>query len=169
MTTRMVSKNRAIVFLTAQLFFAFALALAFHSSAWAGEDHFTLRAKAEAGDPKAQDSLGLSYVLGLDDLDGPPDDAKVAHWYHLAAKQGDVNAQLTLGFLYEKGLGVPQDYGKAAHWYRLAAQQGFAHAQGWLGWLYANGQGVPQDYAKAASWLRLAAAPPVARSLLSTV
>ena len=153
MTTRTVSKNRAIVFLTAQLFFAFALAVAFHPSVWAGEDLSTLREKAEAGDPKAQKSLGLLYYNGQ----GVPQDyAKAASWFRLAARQGYSLAQYNLGLLYANGQGVPQDYAKAAHWYRLAANQGNTKAQTNLGFLYEKGQGVPQDYAKAAHWDRLA-------------
>ena len=154
MTTRTVSKNRAIVFLTAQLFFAFALAVAFHPSVWAGEDLSTLREKAEAGDPKAQKSLGLLYYNGQ----GVPQDyAKAASWFRLAARQGYSLAQYNLGLLYANGQGVPQDYAKAAHWYRLAARQGYSLAQKSLGLLYYNGQGVPKDYEKALHWWRLAA------------
>ena len=46
-----------------------------------------------------------------------------------AAEQGDADAQFTLGFRYEYGLGVPQDDAEAVRWYRLAAEQGNASAQ----------------------------------------
>ena len=72
------------------------------------------------------------------------------------AKQGDANAQYKLGFMYDKGLGVPQDYARAVEWYRKAAEQGVAGAQYNLGVMYYNGQGVPQDYAKAVEWYRKA-------------
>ena len=82
MATRRNSANRAIVFLTAQLFFAFALAVVFLPSAWAGENLSTLRAKAEAGDPKAQNNLGVLYEKGQ----GVPQNVvKARHWYRLAA------------------------------------------------------------------------------------
>ena len=154
MTTKTASMNRWIVFLTAQLFFSFALALAFHSSAWAGEDLSTLREKAEAGDPKAQKSLGLLYYNGQG---VPKDYEKALHWWRLAARQGNAKAQANLGILYYNGQGVTQDYAKSAHWDRLAARQGNAPAQVVLGFLYEKGQGVPQDFGKAASWYCLAA------------
>ena len=154
MTTKTASMNRGIVFLTAQLFFSFALALAFHSSAWAGEDLSTLREKAEAGDPKAQKSLGLLYYNGQG---VPKDYEKALHWWRLAARQGNAKAQANLGILYYNGQGVTQDYAKSAHWDRLAARQGNAPAQVVLGFLYEKGQGVPQDFGKAASWYCLAA------------
>ncbi len=73
------------------------------------------------------------------------------------AEQGDAVAQHNLGFMYEKGLGVPQDYAKALQWYRKAAEQGFAESQYNLGVMYAKGQGVPQDDAEAVGWYRKAA------------
>src|SRR5476651_768958 len=40
-----------------------------------------------------------------------------------AAEQGNSDAQLLLGKMYEKGEGVPQNYSEALKWYRLAAQK----------------------------------------------
>ena len=77
-------------------------------------------------------------------------------WLPLA-EQGHVNAQGTLGFLYDMGRGVKQDFGEAVKWYREAAEQGNAEAQYNLGNNYRNGQGVPQDYTEAIKWLRKAA------------
>ena len=73
------------------------------------------------------------------------------------AEQGDAVAQAGLGFMYEKGKGVPQDYAEALRWYRLAAEQGHAIAQVNLGTIYYQGWGVPQDYKEAVRWFRLAA------------
>ncbi len=39
------------------------------------------------------------------------------------AEQGNANAQFRLGFMYEKGLGVPQDYAQAHMWFDLAASK----------------------------------------------
>ena len=100
----------------------------------------------------AQTNLGDLYYIGQ----GVPQNyVKAAHWYRLAANQGDADAQSLLGVLYYNGQGVPQNYVKAAHWYRLAANQGDADAQSFLGDLYYNGQGVPQDYVKAYKWFIL--------------
>jgi TPR repeat protein len=74
------------------------------------------------------------------------------------AEQGDAVAQVNLGFMYEKGQGVPQDYAAAMSWYRRPAEQGDALAQHNLGLMYANGRGVPQDYIIGHMWLNLAAA-----------
>ncbi len=72
------------------------------------------------------------------------------------AEQGHASAQVSLGVMYNKGLGVPQDYQEAARWYRLAGDQGNAYAQNNLGYMYNHGQGVPQDYQEALRWYRLA-------------
>src|ERR1051325_1625270 len=53
------------------------------------------------------------------------------------ADQGDVRAELNLGWLYNIGSGVRQDYGEAARWWRKAADRGNAIAQTALGYLYA--------------------------------
>ena len=73
------------------------------------------------------------------------------------AEQGNAYAQCTLGWHYEKGLGVTQDYTEAVKWHRLAAEQGFADGQCGLGELYYGGEGVPHDYAEAIKWWKLAA------------
>jgi len=73
------------------------------------------------------------------------------------AEQGDAIAQLNLGFMYEKGWGVPKNYREAAHWYRKAALQGDAMAQFNLGFMYEKGWGVPKNYREAFRWYRKAA------------
>lgn len=62
-----------------------------------------------------------------------------------------------LGFIYERGQGVPADPATAVGWYRKAAAQGDVHAQFRLGFLYAYGRGVDRDDVEAAIWYRRAA------------
>ena len=108
-------------------------------------------------------SLGLATPVAA----GPSEDAGAAYnrgdyatalrlWLPLAV-QGDVFAQFALGFMYDKGRGVPSDGVEAVRWYRKAAEQGDAEAQASLGNMYAAGRGVPQDYAQAVRWYRKAA------------
>ena len=85
------------------------------------------------------------------------DNATALRLFRLLAEQGDARAQEYLGYMYRKGLGVPQDYALAVAWYRKAAEQGDAEAQGLLGYMYEEGQGVPQDYVQAHMWYNLAA------------
>ncbi len=70
----------------------------------------------------------------------------------LLAEQGDANAQLTLGLMYEKGERVPLDYKEAFKWYRKSAGQGHPTSQFLTGMFYLLGQGVPQHYIVGYAW-----------------
>lgn len=78
-------------------------------------------------------------------------------WLPLA-QQGDGNAQINLGFMYDYGYGVDQDTGRAAHWYRQSAEGGLAVAQFNLALMYAEGRGVEQSPVRASYWFQRAAA-----------
>jgi hypothetical protein len=73
------------------------------------------------------------------------------------AEKGNVAAQVNLGNLYMKGLGVEQNYHLAQHWYLRAAEQGERMAQTKLGILYYYGLGIAKDPAEAARWFQKAA------------
>ncbi len=73
------------------------------------------------------------------------------------AQEGDPDAQVSLGYMYQTGQFFDQSYSKAARWYRPAAEQDNALAQFALGELYARGLGLDQDYSAAAYWFRRAA------------
>ncbi len=84
-------------------------------------------------------------------------DSKLAAWLlRPLAEQGNAQAQIKLGWMYEKGQGVPQNDQEAVKWYRKAAQQGNAEAQSSLGAMYFEGKGVPQDNVRAYIWFDLA-------------
>jgi hypothetical protein len=74
-----------------------------------------------------------------------------------AADGGDANAQVHLGEIYEKGLGVEPDYAMAAQYFRKAADQGDSRAMINLGALYEGGRGVSRDMTQAMNWYRQAA------------
>lgn len=80
-------------------------------------------------------------------------------WLPLAEK-GDTLAQVYVGEIFEKGMGLPPDYATAAHWYRKAADQGSNRAQISLGFLYERGLGVNHDPVSALNWYRKAAGMP---------
>ena len=73
------------------------------------------------------------------------------------AKQGNAEAQVSLGNLYYNGKGVAQDYRQAAAWFQKAAEQGHANGQISLGNMYAIGLGVTKDDRQAAAWFQKAA------------
>ncbi len=99
---------------------------------------------------------GAGFDEGLAAHDRGDYATALREWRPLA-EQGNAKAQSDLGWMYSKGLGVPQDYAEAVQWYRKAAEKGDAFAQNNLGAMYGNGQGVPQDYVQAHKWYNLAA------------
>ena len=117
----------------------------------------------------------VQFALGVASAEGrgaSQDYAESAKWFYCAveqghvkaqaylrriAEQGGVQAQINLGVMYHKGIGVARDDKEAAKWIRLAAKQGDAQAQSNLGGMYHKGVGVARDYGEAAKWTRLAA------------
>ena len=69
------------------------------------------------------------------------------------AEQGNAEAQLMLGVMYARGIGVKQDDFEAVKWFRKAAEQGYANAQAILGFSYLLGQsGVQVNKSLAKEW-----------------
>ena len=114
----------------------------------------------------------LALVCGTLQADTPaPVDSFTQGWnafesghYHTAldywlplAKQGDPNAQLNIGLMYDTGRGLAVDSNQAVYWYRQSAENGLAAAQYNLGLMYRDGHGVEQDAQLANSWLERAA------------
>jgi len=73
-----------------------------------------------------------------------------------AAKKGNAEAQVHVGEIYEKGLGIIPDYELARLWYEKAAKQNNTRAEINLGYLYEKGLGVEKDLVKAINWYRKA-------------
>jgi TPR repeat protein len=112
-----------------------------------------LIAAAAAGDPAAAYEVGVRLTQRL----GPAGTEQAVRWLDRAAKAGIAPAQLVLGGIYEKGLGVGKDPQLARVYYLAAAQRGNAKAMHNLAVLYAQGIGGNPDYATAAEWFRKAA------------
>ena len=79
-----------------------------------------LRTRAEHGDADAQYRLGSMYDYGQGFLQDLQDDVEAVKWYRLAAKQNHVEAQLVLGYRYQRGEGVPRDHVLSYMWFDLA-------------------------------------------------
>lgn len=80
-----------------------------------------LRQLAKAGDANAQFALGVRYATGDEVVQ---DYSTAARWFSLAADQGHVVAQATLGAYYWAGRGVPENLQKAYFWSVLAEAGG---------------------------------------------
>ena len=79
-----------------------------------------------------------------------------AYLRHIA-EQGGVQAQINLGAMYHKGVGVARNDGEAVKWWRRAAGQGHVETQVNLGAMYYKGVGVARNDEEAMKWTRLAA------------
>src|SRR5258705_9202085 len=118
------------------------------------DPHRDLRARAAAGDAKAQLQLGFKYAIGEG---ATKDEREAVRLYRLAAEQGRADARARLGWMYETGRGVAKDEREAVRLYRLAADQGDADAQFNLGFMYETGRGIAKDQKEAVRLYRLAA------------
>ena len=112
-----------------------------------------LTAAAENGDAAAQLKLGMRYYET--GRGHQADYEEALKWFHLAADQGNAEAQARIGMMYHFGKGVPRDDAEAARWYLLAANGGYAWAQLQLFNMYQRGDGVPRDDQEARKWLKL--------------
>ncbi len=114
-----------------------------------------IRSRAAGGDAQAQFLMGEAYRTG----DGVVlSYQQAAAYYELAAEQGNADAMVELGALYQAGLGVKgQSFAKAAEYFEMAVNLGSPRGQVNLAGLYYNGTGVEQSYEKAAEYYRLAA------------
>lgn len=83
-----------------------------------------------------------------------PGDAKR---FEIQGLAGDANAQLALGLMELRGVGIPMDKQAAAKHIEDAANRGHPVAMNEIGNLYAVGAGVERDDAKATSWYQKAA------------
>ena len=113
-----------------------------------------LIALAAAGDPAAAYEVGIR----LSERPSAPGAGEQAIiWLERAAKAGLAPAQLTLGGIYENGLGVPKDLQRARVYYLAAASRGNARAMHNLAVLHAQGVDGKADHTAAAVWFRKAA------------
>lgn len=96
------------------------------------------------------------FVRGWDAYQSGNYKIALQYWLPLA-EQGNANAQLNVGLMYDIGQGVPVDQMRAATWYRQSAESGLAAAQYNLGLLYRDGEGVEQNSQLSNDWLERAA------------
>ena len=85
-----------------------------------------LQAQAEAGDPRAQFTLGYTHYYAKGVAENSVEGVK---WWSLSAQQGFAEAQWELGSAYATGRGIPQDVVTAYAWYHIAAANGHVKAK----------------------------------------
>lgn len=91
-------------------------------------------------------NLAYMYINGL----GVDKNVNLAiDYYTTAAKNGEIQAQLSLGKAYNLGIDVPQDYSKSLYWFNEAAEKNNPLAIYYIAQMYEYGQGVDIDSNKA--------------------
>jgi uncharacterized protein len=120
-----------------------------------GQEVGQLLKRAEAGNPDAQNQLGVFYSEGR----GVPQNyLEAKDWFKKAADQGHADAQVNLGTLYSLGQGATFSDQMALFWFQKAAEQRNALAFAKLGMMHERGRGVPQSLVDAHMWYNLSAA-----------
>ncbi len=97
---------------------------------WA-ESADSIRQLADQGNPQAQAKLASLYILGREGVE--KDEKQAAEWMEKAADHGLVEAQVVMGAMYDRGLGVLADRNKATQWYEKAAAKGHGTSLAILG------------------------------------
>jgi TPR repeat protein len=110
----------------------------------------SLSQRAEKGEPKAQFLVARDYHKAKN-----YDQALV--WYGKSAAQGYALAQTALGWMYEKGEGVPPNVPQALEWFRKAADQDEPAAENNLAVMYVRGEGTAIDLLQAKNLLQKSA------------
>jgi TPR repeat protein len=110
------------------------------------------QASAEAGDVYGYNNMGYAYQRGIG---VEPDLEQAIGWYERAAKGGQPNAPINLGFIYRQGgPGLAPDPQRAAFWFAEAASGGNPWGSVHLATLHAQGEiGPAPDPAQAAKLL----------------
>lgn len=96
----------------------------------------------------------IALSCGSNETSPRKDYQAAAHWFELAAKQGNASAKYELASMFEHGRGVPQDFSEAARLYKAAAEAHVEGATGMLGQLYIR----MKDPVSAHMWYNISAA-----------
>ena len=135
-----------------------------------------LEQAATPGKADAQYQLGLIYLTGKSGrgssdrgisekgVSDKGSSDKGIFYYRMAAEQGHVDAQYTLGVRYVLGEGVPKNDYEAHRWFKAAADQGVPKAMHNLALTYLYGMGTSQDQNQAEKWFRSASRDGVKKS-----
>ena len=110
---------------------------------------------ANAGQPAGYYRLGRVYELGRD---VEKDLFEAARQYQVAAEQGHVEAQYSLGLILSGAVpDSPHNARKSFSWYRKAAEQNHPMAAYFLAMCFESGNGTEKSSELAFEWYRRAA------------
>jgi len=106
---------------------------------------------ADSYSPNAMFMLGRAYKDRT-----PPDMEAATKWLTLSAERNNTRAQLELGDIYLKGIGVEKDPQKALQYYFTAALNVNAVAAYNISMMYKTGDGIEQNMEKYREFLQMA-------------
>jgi uncharacterized protein len=109
---------------------------------------------ADAGNPSAEDELGILFVMGLGVV---KDYQRAFELFNKGAVAGSASAMGNLGSMYANGYFVQEDDAKALEWYEKSIEAGNAFGLAQAGVMYFDGKGTPVDYKMAAGYFKQAA------------
>jgi TPR repeat protein len=115
---------------------------------------FLVSRKANAGDPVAQQELGVRYLLGRG---VEADSTKAAYWFFKAAEQNMISSRFNYGILLYHGWGISWNPFESYRAFLIAAEAGMHEAEFVVGLHYTENLVVPRNYATALEWVRKAA------------
>ena len=107
-----------------------------------------LQKAAQGGHAKAQYFMGT--ILAFEEKPANP---QAIEWFELATKQGETNAEVSLGYMHQKGIAVKPDAQEAERWFKAAANHGNQLGQLLLAELCLTQQRTGEAY----EWAKVAA------------
>jgi TPR repeat protein len=115
--------------------------------------------------PIAETDDRAAYLLGKMYLDGNgviSDPERAMQLYRIAAGKGNTDAMISIGAIFESGMGYPRDLKLANAWFRRAAVAGSQYAAFLYGMAMfqgdpMGGSGLKGNPAEAYKWFRIAA------------
>eukprot|EP00300_Choanocystis_sp_HF-7_P003125 c12352_g1_i2.p1 GENE.c12352_g1_i2~~c12352_g1_i2.p1 ORF type:complete len:354 (+),score=77.71 c12352_g1_i2:22-1062(+) len=108
------------------------------------------RRSAIKGNAVTQCNLGCV----MRELGRPESDEEAIWWFSLAAEQGEIDAECSLGWMMEHGRGTPRNIQRGVYWYERGALHNDPIAQNNLAHMYEYGLGVQQNLTTAVFWYR---------------
>ena len=116
-----------------------------------GEDYLNgddgVAENREKGIEWLEKAASKGFKLAQDILDAYP-----IYHYQKPAENGDIEAQLMMGYYFLNGNKSATDHKKAFYWYEKAAKSGNRNAQYQLGEMYRTGDGIFKDLDESIKW-----------------
>jgi SEL1 protein len=81
------------------------------------------------GNASAQHMVGFMYATGIGGA-VKQDQAKAMLYHSLAAEQGDIRSEMTLGYRYMAGISTPRNCDESVYWYKKTADKALDYMRG---------------------------------------